>query len=75
MVVTLFLAGWVAVGLVLLLTVAWLGFLGRLLSEEPLCEQSSCCSPESSVAQKLLSQERWLSGEALSSSQEQSKSS
>lgn len=75
MVVTLFLAGWVAVGLVLLLTVAWLGFLGRLLSEEPLCEPWSCCSAESSVAQKLLSQEQWLSGEALSSSQEQSKSS
>lgn len=74
MVVTLFLAGWVAVGLVLLLTVAWLGFLGRLLSEEPLCEPSSCCSAESLRAQKLLSQERWLSGEALSSSQEQSKS-
>lgn len=65
-----FLVAWLAVGLVLLSTLAWLGFLGRLLSEEPLCEPSSCCSVE---ARRLLKEEEGLSGEALSSSQERSK--
>ena len=72
MVVMLFLAAWLAVGWLLLLGLAWLGFLGRLLSEEPLCEPSSCCSPESSKARRLLAEEEGLSGEALSSSQERS---
>jgi hypothetical protein len=68
-----FLAAWLAVGLVLLTTLAWLGFLGRLLSEEPLCEPSSCCCESSSLkAQRLLKEESLLSGEALSSSQERS---
>ena len=67
-----FLVAWLAVGLVLLASLAWLGFLGRLLSEEPLCEPSSCCSPQSSKARRLLAEEEVLSGEALSSSQERS---
>lgn len=74
MVMMVFLAAWVAVGWLLLLGLAWLGFLGRLLSEEPLCEPSSCCSRESSMARRLLSEEEGLSGEALSSSQERSSS-
>ena len=74
MVVMVFLAGWLAVGLVLLASLAWLGFLGRLLSEEPLCEPSSCCSPQSLRARRLLKEEEGLSGEALSSSQERSSS-
>lgn len=71
MVMMVFLAAWVAVGWLLLLGLAWLGFLGRLLSEEPLCEPSSCCSVE---ARRLLKEEEGLSGEALSSSQERSSS-
>ena len=71
MVVMLFLAAWLAVGMLLLASLAWLGFLGRLLSEEPLCEPSSCCCESSSLkAQRLLKEESLLSGEALSSSQE-----
>ena len=71
MAVALFLGLWLSIGLVLLLTVGWLSFLGRMLSEEPLCEPSSCCCESSSLkAQRLLREESLLSGEALSSSQE-----
>lgn len=73
--VMLFLVSWVAVGFVLLLTLAWFGFLGWLLSEEPLCESSSCwCRSSSLTARRLLAEEEGLSGEALSSSQERSSS-
>ncbi len=66
-----FLAAWLAVGWLLLLGLAWLSFLGRMLSEEPLCEPSSCCCESSSLkAQRLLKEEALLSGEALSSSEE-----
>ena len=69
--VAYFLALWLSIGLVLLLALGWLSFLGRMLSEEPLCEPSSCCCESSSLkAQRLLKEEALLSGEALSSSQE-----
>lgn len=75
MVMVLFLGLWLSVGSVLLLGLLWLSFLGRMLSEEPLCEPSSCCCESSSLkAQRLLKEEALLSGEALSSSQERSSS-
>ena len=47
MVVRLFLAGWLAVGLLFVVSFGWLLFLGWLLSEEPLCEEESCCCSSS----------------------------